>query len=160
EADLSRERAAKGELERAVSKLERAIDDVRNELVSERGLTKSLRQELDHLDNQTRGLKDEQSEASSVREELQAEIERARGALAESQRAHTETQKQLAAERNSVAELRRGSDRADEQLSALSRRESEARNSHEHITKVYDETVAELQHERDAYAELRLAYKK
>ena len=34
--------------------------------------------------------------------------------------------------------------KAAEQLATLGRRESEARNSHEHITKVYDETVAEL----------------
>src|SRR5262245_8188199 len=57
EVDLSKERAARGELERANSKLERTIDDVRNELANERGLTKNLRQDLDRLDEQTRRLR-------------------------------------------------------------------------------------------------------
>src|SRR5262245_1298089 len=160
EADLTKERAANTELERTVAKLERAVDDARNDLNNERGQTKVLRQENDRLDVELSALKRDHAEYSSLRDQLEVAIARAREATVESQRAHAETQAQLALERNAVSELRRGSEKAAEQFAALGRREADARNSHEHITRVYDETVAELRREREAYAELRQSHKK
>jgi myosin heavy subunit len=153
EADLSKERAARSESERAASKLERAFEDVKGDLNTERGLTKQLRQELDRAEDQLRAIKDEHSDASSLRQRLEKELARVR-------EVHEETESQLTRERNTVSELRRASEKAAEQLTVLGRRESDARSAHEQITKVYDETVAELRHERDAYAELRNAYAK
>src|SRR5262249_55721767 len=138
----------------------RSVDDARNDLNNERGQTKVLRQENDRLDVELTALKRDHSGYSALRNELEAEIARAREAAAESQRAHAETQTQLGLERNTVSELRRASEKAAEQLAALGRREADARNSHEHITRVYDETVAELRREREAYAELRQSHKK
>jgi len=159
EADLTKERATNTELERTVAKLERSIDDARNDLNNERSQTKALRQENDRLDVELSALKRDHSEYSSQRNQLEAEIARAREATVESQRAHAETQAQLALERNTLSELRRASEKTAEQLAALGRREADARNSHEHITRVYDETVAELRREREAYAELRQSHK-
>src|SRR5262245_28285621 len=137
ELDLSKERAARTELERAVALLERSADEARSDLTTERAQANNLQQELDRLDAQLRTVQQEQWESTPLRERLEADLARAREATAESQRAHAETQAQLAVERNSVSELRRASEKAADQLAVLGRRESEARNSHEHITKVY-----------------------
>jgi len=159
ELDLARERGLRGELERESVKLEHAAEEARSELTAERAASKNLRQEVDRLDTEFRALQQEHAEFRSVRERLEGEIARGRDAVAESQRAHAETQTQLALERNAVSELRRAAEKTADQLSVLGRREAEARNGHEHITKAYDETVSELRRERESYAQLREAHK-
>jgi chromosome segregation ATPase len=159
ELELARERGAKTEVERTASTLERSMAHAQHELTSERKLTSHLREELDRIDGHARALTQQQAEAVAVRERVEAELGRAREAIAEGQRSHSETQAQLAIERNAVSELRRAADKTAEHIAALGWRESEARTAHEHITAVYDETVAGLQRERQAYAELRQAHK-